>query len=315
MDEPQGRPFWQWIVVFLLIALSLTYVGASWFFSDVLINFSTKTLEEDRAQNQIVDLATFGFANAQEVSIDTGQVVLSGWYVANQNPCGVILLHGHTSTRFGTLDYAPLFVNRGCHVLAYDHRKHGASTGRYGTYGAYESQDLLAALAYFKSITGLQDQQIGVLGESYGGATAIIASESAPNLAFVVADSSYESLRAIVTEQAVSQYGPASRLLLPGAFILSELRAQFRIENASPIKAIERTRVPTLLIHSQQDTYTLPEHSEHLFASSDKSRTRLFISNWGAGHVESIKVNPQAYAQVVDEFLGAHAPQFPARVF
>ncbi|NTV90496.1 MAG: hypothetical protein HGA22_09095, partial [Clostridiales bacterium] len=92
--------------------------------------------------------------------------------------------------------------SRGCDLLFYDHRYHGASTGDYGTYGYYEKQDALAALSWFEQRAGLQPSQIGLMGESYGAATALQAGPLAPELAFIAADSPYGDLETIIREQA-----------------------------------------------------------------------------------------------------------------
>ncbi len=311
--EKDPRPFWQWAVLFILIASAITYIGASWYFSDILINFNTKTLEQDRQDQGISSPADYGFANAQALSIPANKVSLDAWYVPNSNPCGVILLHGRTNTRYGTLAYAPMFIQRGCHVLSYDARRHGESSQRLGTYGYHESRDLTAVLEYFKTLTGLSNSQIGFLGESYGASTAILAAQSHSDLAFVIADSSFEDLQSIVSEQAVAQYGEVILPLLPGAFMISELRARFEADDVSPKNAVIATRVPLLLQHAKEDAYTLAKHSENIFANADKSQTMLYISDWGAAHAGAIRANPTGYAAVVDEFLSAFASQFPAR--
>ena len=48
-----------------------------------------------------------------------------------------------------------------------------------------------------------------------------------PEVAFVLADSPYKSLEAIVAHQAVEQFGEWVSLFVPGAFFVSELRADF----------------------------------------------------------------------------------------
>lgn len=311
--EKDPRPFWQWTVLFILIASAISYIGASWYFSDVLLNFNTKTLEQDRLDQGISDLADYGFGAAQALNIPVDKLSLAAWYQPNNNACGVILLHGRRNTRYGTLAYAPMFIQRGCHVLSYDARRHGESSKRLATYGYYESQDLNAVLEYFKTLTGLSNSQIGFLGESYGGATAILAAQNHSDLAFVIADSSFEDLQSIVSEQAVAQYGEVILPLLPGAFIVSELRARFEADDVSPKNAVITTRVPLLLQHAKEDDYTLAKHSQNIFANADKSQTMLYISDWGAAHAGAVRANPSGYAEVVDEFLIAYAPQFPAR--
>ncbi|MCA9836782.1 MAG: alpha/beta hydrolase [Trueperaceae bacterium] len=306
----EPRPRWQWLLLGLLGLLILAYAGASWFFSNVLIAFPTYSLEEDRNRLGISSPADFGLPQPQDFTVNTANVQLSGWFFQGTNRCGVLFLHGIGSSRYTMLKYAPMFWQRGCSLMFYDARRHGSSTGKYGTYGYYESKDAVVMLSQFKALTALNDNQLGMLGESYGAASAILAAQNVPNLAFVIADSSYESLKAIVYEQGEKQYGKLIKVFIPGAFLLSELRARFDVSKVSPLDSVERVRVPLLLQHALEDDYTPAEHSKHLFANSDKSQTMLYLSDWGAGHAEAINTNPQAYTRVVDEFLAAYAPEF-----
>jgi len=67
---------------------------------------------------------------------------------------------------------------------------------------------------------------------------------------------------------------------------------------------------PILLIHSLQDEYTPPSHSEDIFANSNQAHTVLHLTDWGAAHGESIFDDYEAYRQLFDEFLVEQAPDF-----
>lgn len=308
--EKESRPLWHWLIFFVLLCLVVSYVGVSWFFSDILIKFDTFSLEQDRSRLGINSPADFGLPQAQALSISANNVTLSGWFFPNTQPCAVLFLHGIGSTRYSMLKYGPMFWQKGCSLMFYDARAHGSSSGRFATYGYYESKDALSMIQELKRLTGLADKQIGMFGESYGAATAIMAAKSLPNLAFVIADSPFESLATIVHEQALKQYGTLAQLFLPGAFFISELRARFKVAEVSPLKSVEGLKVPLLLQHASADSYTPAKHSQDIFADSDKSKTMLYISNWGADHAEAYTLNPQGYMQVVNEFLSAYAATF-----
>ena len=96
--------------------------------------------------------------------------------------------------------YAPLFWERGCDLLIFDARYHGESTGDYGTYGYYEKLDTSKAIDWFSQQVGLPPERIGLLGESYGAATALETAALRPDIAFAAADSSYRDLETIISE-------------------------------------------------------------------------------------------------------------------
>ena len=296
---------------FLILLLITAYFGGAWFFSDVLINFDTYSLAEDKERLNVVDVAQFGLPKPENFTVDVNGVTLAGWYFDNEAECGVMILHGHSSTRYGALDYAPLFWDRGCDLLMFDARGHGASSDTFGTYGFYESRDAQAVLEFFVQRSGLAKSHIGLMGESYGGATALLTASLEPELAFVAADSAYTSLKRIVREQAVAQYGQIVTLFVPMAFLLSEARAHFEVDEVSPTDAIARVNVPIFLQHSLQDAYTVPAHSQDLFAVADSNNIVLHLSDWNAAHAQAINRDFEAYKRFIDTFLAEYVPQFP----
>lgn len=302
-------------VVITLSVLALVFLGVyaygSWFFASVLVARPAQTLAESAASVNKTP-ADVGLPAPLDVTIANGEVTLAGWYFANEldGACGVVLLHGYTSTRYGTLNYAPLFWQRGCDLLLYDARGHGESNGRYHTYGYYEKEDARAAALWLAAQTGLPLAKIGLLGISYGAATCLQAAPLLPEIAFIIADSPYQDLETIIRHQAVQQYGPAVQIMIPGAWLVAELRADFAVADVSPRHSIAQAQMPILLIHSLQDTYTPPASSKAIYASSNPTHTTLHLTDWGSSHGQDITNNYPGFAQLVDTFLQAYVPEF-----
>jgi pimeloyl-ACP methyl ester carboxylesterase len=299
-----------WIVVGIFVLLALIYVGASWYFSELLLNGPTESIAEARAEGDTP--ATSGLPEPEEVRIDAGEVTLAGWYFDNPADagCGLLFLHGFTGTRYHALNWAPLFWERGCDILAYDHRGHGDSSPAFHTYGFYEKQDALVALEWFGERAGLEQSQIGVFGVSYGAATALQLAPLAPNLAFVAADSAYSEMEEIVGYQARQMFPTLAPLLLPGALAIAEWRADFDVQAVAPERSVADAQMPILLIHSLTDEYTFSTHSEDIYANSDPSRTVLHLNDCGAPHARDILTDYVAYRQLVNDFLAQFAPEF-----
>ena len=301
------------LIVFavILAVLAVVYLAGSWYFSGIIVAFETDSLAEEEAERGVP--ADYGLPAPEEVTFQGDGETLAGWYFDNpaNGNCGVILLHGITGSRYGGLKYAPLFWERGCDLMMYDHRYHGASTGDYGTYGFYEKQDALAAVEWFAARTGLSHDRIGLQGESYGAATALQTGALAPDLAFVAADSSYRDLSTIVSEQADVQFGSWTGLFLPGAMGISGLRASFAPSQVSPMVSAESLTEPVFLSHSASDEYTLPHHSEDIFAQLPQATCkRLHLTDWGSEHANSVDDNFGAYKAQMDEFLDVCVPGF-----
>ncbi|MCA9936384.1 MAG: alpha/beta fold hydrolase, partial [Anaerolineales bacterium] len=217
---------------------------------------------------------------------------------------------GYTGTRYNMLRYAPLFWPRGCDLLMYDARGHGASDGRYHTFGYYEKGDAEAAVDWLEAQTGLPQSHIGMLGISYGAGTALQTAPLLPDLAFIIADSPYADLETIMRYQAVQQYGQAVNMMIPGAWVAAEAMADFDVAAVSAVTAVAQAQMPIMLIHSQADEYTPPSNSEAIYANSDHGRTVLYLTDWGSSHGADITNNYAGFAQYVDEFLQTYAPDF-----
>jgi fermentation-respiration switch protein FrsA (DUF1100 family) len=294
------------LVVLAALVLVAASGGVSWVFSNKLLVPPDKPLGP-------VDLTDAGLPQPKQVAIPGDGVTLSGWLFANPHNghCAVVMLHGFAGDKTEVVAPAPIFWRRGCDLLLYDSRGHGDSSKALLTFGFHERQDLLDAIDWLVGRTKLPRSRIGLIGWSYGAAVAIqAASEPRGDVAFVIADSSFSSLGAIARHQAQDQFGSWAKLFVPGALLVSSLRAGFDARDSAPDKAIRSVRSPVFLIHSRQDEFTPVVQSERIYAHSNKARTQLLIPGWSAPHALSYTRNPTAYAAAVDRFLRKFAPRF-----
>lgn len=300
-----------WLLVGIVALVTILYFAASWYFSSIIINQAGQTLEAQR--DRTGEPAEYGLPLPEDITIDTGDVTLTGWYFDNPSGanCGMMFMHGFTGTRYESLYWAPMFWERGCDLLAYDHRGHGASTPAFHTYGFHEKQDALAALNWFAQRSGLDPSRIGIGGVSYGAATALQLAPMVPEAPFVLADSTYRTLPAILTVQSERLIGvQTTRLLLPGALWVAGLRANFDPDQVSPEASIAEAQMPILIMHSRTDDFTPYTHSEAVYANSDQSRTVLHVNDWGAPHAADIVTDFGRYRELLEEFLAKYAPDF-----
>jgi pimeloyl-ACP methyl ester carboxylesterase len=245
-------------------------------------------------------LATPRPDGAQDVSFESGGLKLRGWLFRGhgQRRGTLIYLHGSADNRASGLSIADRFLKRGFDVLAYDSRAHGESEGNACTYGYYEKDDLRKALDL------LPVRPVVVLGVSLGGAVALQAAAEEPRIAAVVAVATFSDLRTVATERAPFI---ATRRDIEAAFRLAEQQAGFRADEASPVKAAERIRVPVLLIHGQGDHETFPQHSERVLAALHGEKRLLLVP--GAGHNDALR--PEVWTEIdtwLDQVLARVKP-------
>ena len=304
----RGRRIRRALLVSATLAL-LLYAGVSWLFSERLIAPDFKPLGP-------VDAQAFGLPQPETTKIPGDGVTLAAWYFENprRSRCAVVMLHGFGGRRAEVLAPTPIFWKRGCHLLLYDARGHGESSPALLSFGAHERQDLRLAIGWLERRTQLPQRRIGLIGWSYGAATAIQAAAELPDLAFVVADSSFSSLGDIARAQAEKQFGAWAKIFIPGALLVSGLRGDFDARDPAPADEIRNVQVPVLLVHSRQDGFTPVAHSELIYKHADQTHTRLVIPDWEAPHAHSYTEAPVAYTAVVDRFLAELVPEFGVRL-
>jgi len=237
-------------------------------------------------------------------------VPLQAWYIpaAHPNGAAVILLHGMADTREGVAGYAVMFLRRGYSVLLPDSRAHGASGGAIATYGVLERDDVRRWAAWLHlRVPGCEY----LFGESMGAAIAIQASAVTPGLCAVAAESSFATFREIANDR-ISQFTGLGlwfpRTLGAPARDLAVLYGIFRfhvdLADASPLRAIRESRVPTLLICGTADNNIPMRHSVELFHAG-ASHSALWIVE-GAEHTGAVSVDPGEFERRVVGWFEQH---------
>ena len=211
----RGRRLGRGLLVGAALALVL-YVGVSWLFSERLIAPDPRPLGS-------VDAADYGLPKPEATTVPGDGVRLAAWYFDNprRERCAVVMLHGFGGQRAEVVAPTSIFWRRGCDLLLYDARGHGESSPALLSFGANERRDLKLVVDWLARRTELPQSRIGLIGWSYGAATAIQAAAELPEIAFVVSDSSFSSLGDITRVQAEEQFGTWAKIFVPGALVVS----------------------------------------------------------------------------------------------
>jgi len=195
------------------------------------------------------------------------------WDEARPGPphATVLVLHGIHDRKESMLGWANRLVAAGYRVFRVDSRGHGHSSGDWLTYGVQESRDLSRLLDALDTC-GLIVGPVGVMGVSYGAATAIEWAAIEPRVKAVVAVAPFASLREVVPLYFRRMFPRASRLvpswLLNAVIARAGRLGGFDPDQASPRAAITRTHAPILLIHGRADRHIPLAHSEALHAAA-----------------------------------------------
>ena len=212
----------------------------------------------------------------------------------------VVILHGYSYTKYGSVRYMRMFYEAGYNVLIYDHRGHGLSGPSLCSMGHIEKYDLKTWLDWIEERNGTNGK-IGTLGVSMGGATVLLHAAIDERVDFVIAECPYASVWEEFKYILKKEYGLPAFPILHIASILSKLKIGATFKDIAPEKGINKIDAPILFIHGVQDTYVLPEASEKMYEQR-KGPKKLYLVE-EAKHADAYEVNPQAYEATVKQFL------------
>ena len=226
---------------------------------------------------------------------------LHGWFVpAIGEPKGTVI-HFHSNAQNISAHYSLVYwlPNEGFNLFTFDYRGYGQSEGTPSREGIY--QDSLAAIEYIKSREDLDPEKLLVLGQSLGGAIAIIT----------VAERRYTGIHAVAVESTFTSYQDIAaekvrKEPVTGPVIASSgpLLASDKYSPKDYISKISPT--PLLMIHGTRDRVIPVSHSIKLMEKASQPKTIIMLE--GGRHLQAFsKYLPQTRQKVVEFYETALA--------
>jgi pimeloyl-ACP methyl ester carboxylesterase len=283
------------------VLLILTAAVTLWLPSAIMTG-TRQTLDEAFAwQSDHYDTSFYGELKKTEytVSAENGYL-LHAELLENPEPSSkyVILSHGYTDNRMGSLKYVPAYLELGFNCIVYDLRGHGENEPDFTTYGVREGADLNCLItdtrARYPGLTVL-----GLHGESLGAATTVSCLKYRPQVDFAVADCGFSDIGEVLKEGYRSAGGPA--FLIDLADLGARIRYGYAIRDMKPVDSLDGNEVPILFIHGEEDRFILPKNSEEM-ARRTKGPAEVRLMP-GAGHAESVLTDPAQYLEFIRTFL------------
>jgi pimeloyl-ACP methyl ester carboxylesterase len=191
----------------------------------------------------------------------------------------VVLLHGIRMDRRSLSGMADALCGAGYRAVLVDLRGHGASSGRYLTYGQDEARDVTQVLDALEA-DGTRLGALAVFGFSYGAAVSLDVAARDARVKTAIAVSPFASVREVVRDyQANYLRGPLR--WLPDSWFQSALDDAGRIssfdpDRAGPENSIAQGSAPLLLIHGDADHQIRLRHSQKLEALAG-GRAKLVV--------------------------------------
>jgi alpha-beta hydrolase superfamily lysophospholipase len=248
-------------------------------------------------QNHAVSLPA-GF-DAQNVSIPGSSHAIAGWWVdrGGDSPV-VLLLHGVRADRSSMVSRAQLLIRNGFSVLLIDLQAEGETPGEAITLGYRESGDVVATRDWIRSRAS--GRRIGVIGESMGGASVLLAPHPS-GFDAVVLEAVYPRIGRAVENRIRLWLGPLAPVLTPLLLMQLQPRLHISESNLEPIRSIGRLGAPVLVVAGSRDQHTTLEESQELFAAAKEPKAMWILE--GAKHQDLLLYDPKGYEEHVVAFL------------
>lgn len=232
----------------------------------------------------------------------TDGLTLRGWYFSSGNPLAPAVLYAPSTAhdqRSG-LSLVPSLHAAGYNVLLFSYRGQGQSDGNpFGfTYGAAESQDVDAAVAYLQ-LRGAT--RIAAMGHSVGAASSLLSAARNPAIDAVVAVAPFNSVHDV--------WHTGRPSFVPGfvydfALWVAEQRKGFRQEDVYPLQVVNQIAPRAVLIlHGTQDQHITTAQAEALYNAAQAPKALWLVE--GATHAEMRTPTLDALLPDVIGFLDA----------
>ena len=213
----------------------------------------------------------------------------------------LIYLHSLGTNQFEALNIVPLICSPVVSVFAFDFPGCGVSEGTGIPLDGSGYKLVLAAQAHLR--THFQIREFALWGRSMGAAIALHTVSFTNEFNCVVADSSFETTKRIVIDQARANHIPQFLIKMAFPIFRNYARefAEIDIDSPFPIEYVSSARTPLMMGHGRNDTFVPPHHARHLFDKYGCKAKQLYLF---AGKHNSTR--PSHWYEAAGRFIYRH---------
>lgn len=288
------------LIIFIVLLIGIAYK----LYNYALNPHKSKTgiFDENKDIMRKEDNWIYEFKNKSDVYINSfDNLKLHGYEIKrNKSNKWAITVHGYTVKAEYMSSIAYNYYNLGYNVIIPDLRGHGQSEGDYIGMGWHDRLDIIKWIEYI--LKEDKDAQILLHGISMGAATVMMASgEDLPkNVKVIIEDCGYTSVKDQLSYKLRTMFKLPSFPLLNICNIITKIKNNYLITEASCINQIRKTNIPILFIHGNKDKFVPFYMLEELYSACNSPKDKLIVNN--AGHAKSEKVNSKLYWGKIEEF-------------
>lgn len=219
------------------------------------------------------------------LEVGNGEKLHGWWLPANYQTEKVLLyLHGNGGNVGDNLEHARRFQRLGFSVLLIDYRGYGRSQGNFPT-EAQVYEDAGIAWDYLVETRQIKPQNIFFYGHSLGGAIAIDLAVKKPDIAGLIVQGTFTSMKDMVGVRKEYRFFP--NLLVHQKF--------------DSIDKVQELKMPVLVIHGTSDEIIPYTMSEELYEVLRVPKQLYLVPN--AGHNDVATIAGVKYQEKIKEFV------------
>lgn len=225
---------------------------------------------------------------------------LHSYYIKQKSHTYIIMVHGYRGDGPSIISPIKNMYKEGYNLLIPELRGHGQSEGNYIGMGIDDRKDILKWIEYI--IEKDKNASIVLYGVSMGGATVMnVAGEKLPKqVKAIIEDCGYTSVLDIFKTH-IDTSKLENRIALYMTNIVTQIRAGYNLKEVEPILQIQKSQIPILFIHGEQDDFVPFDMMNQLYEVASCPKEKLIIKE--ANHANSCSVDSQLYYRTIHEFI------------
>lgn len=293
------------ILIVLIILICVAYKAYNYALNP---NSSKKGIFDSNSQNKArkEDLWIYDFSGKNSVYINSFDNLKLHAYKIKNNKSNkwAITVHGYTTNAEYMSSIAYKYYTLGYNVIMPNLRGHGQSEGNYIGMGWHDRLDIIKWIEYI--LADDKNAEILLHGISMGAATVMMVSgeELPKNVKVIIEDCGYTSAKEQLAYKLKTMFKMPSFPLLNICSIITKLKANYFITEASAINQVKKSKTPILFIHGDKDKFVPFYMLDRLYEACNAPKDKLIINN--AGHAKCEKVNSDLYWAKVITFISEY---------
>lgn len=213
----------------------------------------------------------------------------------------IILVHGIRSNKAYFYKLSKTAAKNGYNSVALDLRAHGFSKGSHCTFGVKEKKDIASLIDHLNNEEAIKDN-IGIWGQSLGGAISIQALSYDKRIQFGIIESTFSNFHTITNDYARHYIGFGIPAFTKYQVNRASKIADFNPNEAYPIEACKQITQPVFMAHGAKDKRIKIEYGKQNFDQL-KSTKKQFYEIPDGNHYNIWEVGGNAYFEKVFEFM------------